>query len=82
MQRVVLKELLPTTLAILACFLVVLTVHNSYRFLFTFSVSCLSYIIGIYFAGLCEDEKNMIQSIIKKLFSKLRMVRGIEPKFR
>jgi O-antigen/teichoic acid export membrane protein len=82
MERVVLKELLPTTLAILACFLVVITVHNSYRFLFTFSVSCLSYIIGIYFAGLCEDEKNMIQSIIKKLFSKLRMVRGIEPKFR
>lgn len=82
MQRVIVKEILPTILAIVMCFLTVQTIQSPYRFVFTFSASGLTYVAGIYFAGLCEDEKDMIQRIARKLFSKISRTGSVEPKFR
>lgn len=65
-KRVFAKEFFPLVFLLLSSFLITRLELFSYRFVLTFSVSMLLYIIAIYFMGLCKDEKMIIESYIKK----------------
>lgn len=66
-KRVFQKELLPFLILTISCFIISTFFIGTLRFLFTFSISILLYIIAIYFTGLCKDEKSIVDSYIKKL---------------
>ena len=71
-KRVFAKEFFPLVLLLLSSFLITRLELFSYRFVLTFSVSMLLYIIAIYFMGLCKDEKMIIESYIKKFKLKIK----------
>lgn len=65
-KRVFAKELFPLLVLVLSSFFITRLDLSSYRFVLTFSVSLLLYAIAIFFMGLCQDEKMVIESYIKK----------------
>lgn len=66
-SNVFLKEIIPVSLIIISCYIIVLFVSAWYRFLLTFLISGLVYSVSIYYFGLCTDEKGIVSGFINKL---------------
>jgi O-antigen/teichoic acid export membrane protein len=65
-SRVLLKELVPILCNVAVCLLVTYYFSFHFRFLLTISGSALVFLISIYFAGLCADERTLIDSFAGK----------------
>jgi O-antigen/teichoic acid export membrane protein len=65
-EKVFLKELFPVLAAVLACFLMTTFFHFHFRFVLTIIGSTAVFLISIYYAGLCADEKEMILNMLTK----------------
>ncbi len=76
-QRVIVREIIPTTSILVICYLITSFLHFEYRFLITFPVSISIFLFFCYTKGLCEDEKGMVDKLVNKLlegvFSKLNL---------
>lgn len=60
------KELFPVIVSLTVCLICVYSIDNNWRFLATFSTSILLYVISIWLAGLTQQERMMIKSMIFK----------------
>lgn len=68
-QRVISKEIIPVVASVVTCFLVTTYMQLDFRFLITGFFSAVIFIGMIYFSGLCEDEKVMIDGLVQKITS-------------
>ncbi|MDR0603325.1 MAG: hypothetical protein LBG80_03370 [Bacteroidales bacterium] len=66
-KKVFYKELFPISFLILSCWLISHIFIFDYRFIITGSLSAIVFAIGIYFTGLCKDEKILVNSLMIKL---------------
>ena len=69
-NRVFLREIVPVLLLIISCWTITHTLFFDYRFIVTGMVSVIIFAAGIYFTGLCKDEKNLVDKILKKILRK------------
>ena len=65
-HRVFIKELLPIITCLMTCWIIVYFLDFNFRFLLTIPVSILVFAISIYFGGLCQDEKLLVNGMMKK----------------
>lgn len=72
-NRVFKKEILPVLFFVCACFLFVHLFQFDFRFLVTVPVSILVYLVSIYYTGLCHDEKNIFNKMLKPVFNRIRI---------
>lgn len=63
-KRVIAKEVVPTFVLAVSCFLVTEYAESSLRFLFTFTVPVVLFLISVYFTGLCRDEKELLKNTL------------------
>lgn len=70
---VLLKEIIPILISIFICYLIVNSIESEFRFLLTISFSSMAFCISIYIFGLCKDEKEMLNSILKKVLLKVKI---------
>jgi O-antigen/teichoic acid export membrane protein len=75
LSRVIGKEIVPIVCSVVVCCLITSTLHFDYRFVLTISASILVFTVAVCVAGLCNDEKQIIENFIKKLLGRLRFVR-------
>ncbi|PWG78727.1 oligosaccharide flippase family protein [Pararcticibacter amylolyticus] len=66
-QRVFLKEIVPVCVIVLTSYLISHTIELGFRFIFNGVISCFVFSVSIYFFGLCEDEKALIDSFYKRI---------------
>ncbi len=66
-NRVFMKELVPTIMIIITCLLIVNCFSFTYRFLLTGVASSVVFFIMIYYTGLCEDEKVKLVELFRKI---------------
>jgi Na+-driven multidrug efflux pump len=69
-ERVFAKEIIPMIVIIITCWAITHFLHFEYRFLLTGFVAVLVFAVSIYFTGLCEDEKVLVQGMLKKVLKK------------
>lgn len=69
-NRVFLREIIPMSLLIISCWMITYFLFFEYRFLVTGAVSVAVFAAGIYFTGLCKDEKILIDKMLKKVLKK------------
>ncbi|GHU61995.1 hypothetical protein FACS1894123_02210 [Bacteroidia bacterium] len=69
-NRVFAKEILPLLLSVVVCFVTVNYIHSDYRVLFTLVFSVIVFCAAIYLFGLCEDEKILVNAMIRKVLRK------------
>jgi Na+-driven multidrug efflux pump len=72
-NRVLLMELVPVLASTSVCLLITNVLCFDFRFIFTFIVSIIVFVICIYFWGLCKDEKAIVNDMAKKGLAKLRV---------
>ena len=65
-KNVFAKELIPVLVIVLSCFLCVYLIDLENRFLITFFISIVLYIISIFCFGLCSDEKALLSGYLKR----------------
>lgn len=71
--RVFAMEVLPVVLTVLACFLVTTYIIDfTYRFIITILSSSTVFILSVYFGGLCKDEKDIANRLLRTAFNYLR----------
>lgn len=75
--RVFIKELFPSIVIVSSCIAISHFIYSDYRFIYTFSISMLLFMVSIYFTGLCDDEKNMLIQITLKIKNKFISVPGV-----
>lgn len=61
------KELLPLLVIICVCLICVKLISWDYRFLLTYSISILSFLVVVYLFGLCDDEKVILVTFFSKI---------------
>ena len=71
-KRVILKVIIPILLTIISCWIITHTLYFEYRFIFTGMISVIVFAVGIYFTGLCTDEKLLVDRMINKALVKFR----------
>ena len=69
-RRVFIREFLPVLVCVMSCYTLTVLVELPFRFIITYAISCLLYIVSIYFLGLEKDEKQLINNFAIKLISK------------
>ncbi|HHU35155.1 MAG TPA: MATE family efflux transporter [Bacteroidetes bacterium] len=69
-KRVLLKESIPVLLTAIFCYALTKTINFELRWLITIPSGMIFFVIMAYLAGLCEDEKEIIDSMIKKFIKK------------
>ena len=67
LNNVVLKSLLPIAVLIASCWAIVTITGMSFRFLLTFTAPVISYAFIVYFYGLSQEEKMIVQRILNKV---------------
>jgi O-antigen/teichoic acid export membrane protein len=72
LSRVISKEIIPIICNIAVCFLITRYFDFKFRFLLTIASSGLCFLISIYFAGLCEDERKLIDSFAGKYITLIK----------
>ncbi|MBX2921983.1 MAG: oligosaccharide flippase family protein [Chitinophagaceae bacterium] len=77
-NRVFLKEAIPVLLMVATCYLITIVFEPDYRFLITAFTSVVVCLVGIYFWGLCSDEKYTIHQLLEKLRGKLQPGRKLQ----
>ena len=70
LSRVILKESIPVILTVGFCFVLVRLINIDLRWLITIPSGMVFFVLVAYFAGLCKDEKEIIDSMIKKIINK------------
>ncbi|MDR2039820.1 MAG: hypothetical protein LBQ60_18005 [Bacteroidales bacterium] len=70
-NRVFKKEFLPVCLSISSCLLIIYLFQFNLRFLLTFSVSIIVFIVTAYFTGLCDDEKIIVEKLLLPIRKKI-----------
>ena len=75
-RNVFAKEILPLALLIEYCMILTRFVHLEYRFILTLLTAPVVYAVLIYIAGLCPDEKEVVDSLFKKLKKTAQKVYG------
>lgn len=73
MNRVFLRELIPVLASILICLLMTNAFSFNFRFIVTFIFSIFIFVICIYFFGLCQDEKVIVNEMLRKGFMRIRV---------
>ena len=67
---VVLKAMIPVVVSCLVCWLVHLFIVAEYRILLTYILSLLSFIVVSYFSALTGREKELLVTIVKRVFKR------------
>lgn len=70
-EKVFMKELLPLVVLVTSCFLITYYFDGGCRFILTFIVSVVLYVVAISLFGLCDDEKSIINLLLKRKIFKL-----------
>jgi O-antigen/teichoic acid export membrane protein len=68
--RVLLKESIPVLSTVIFCYALTTLINFDLRWLITIPSGMIFFVIIAYLAGLCRDEKEIIDSIIKKILKK------------
>jgi O-antigen/teichoic acid export membrane protein len=71
LNKVIVKEILPTLTLTVACWAVVHFLHSDYRIFITLTIPVLLFFVSVYFCGLCKDEKILFDNILIKKIKKL-----------
>ncbi|PRY55286.1 Na+-driven multidrug efflux pump [Arcticibacter pallidicorallinus] len=66
-NRVFMREIIPLCCAVLVCFLVTSNFEGEGRFIITIVCSSLVFIVTVYFLGLCQDEKILVDQVFCRL---------------
>ena len=74
-NRVFIKSVNPLIIICATCYLITALIQNEFRFLITFSVSMTTFVISIYFMGLCKDETLLVKQTAMKLKAKFEEIR-------
>lgn len=69
---VIIQELLPLTVCVLTCLLIVLTIESDIRFILTFICSAITYSLSMYHWGLSIKERFFVNQLINRVLSKFR----------
>lgn len=69
-KKVILKSFSPIITLILSCWVITFFIESSYRFIITFTIPVFLFIVCVYFWGLCDDEKTIIEGIIIKIYGR------------
>lgn len=69
-QKVILKEFVPIAVLLLMCIITTNYIEHPYRFIFTFTVPNIVFIISLILFGLCPDEKLLLMNIFNKIARK------------
>jgi len=70
-KRVFLKEIIPLLTTIVTCWIITESFDFNFRFLLTGIISTITFAVSIYFTGLCEDEKVLVNTLIRNVFIKV-----------
>lgn len=70
-ERVILKGIFPIIILIATCWAITSYLSFDYRFVVTYLVSALLFLLAIYLVGLCQDEKKQIDNLLKKMSTSL-----------
>jgi hypothetical protein len=70
--RVALKSLPPVIASCISCWIVIIYFDFYYRFLLTIMISAIIFIVTVYFVALCQDEKMLVNGMIRKVIAKLK----------
>jgi O-antigen/teichoic acid export membrane protein len=65
-KRVFFREAIPVLLSIFICWVITNYLYFEFRFVLTVIISVFTFLISIYFIGLCLDEKKIFVSFFKK----------------
>lgn len=76
--KVILREIIPIISSIFICYLITSNYSGSYRFLFTMVSSSIIFISSVYFVGLCDDEKEIINNTFLNLFAKIKTIKRVK----
>ena len=71
LNRVFVKSFFPTICSVLVCWVITKNINFEYRFLLTGGLSAIVLVISIYFMGLYDDEKVLLQKFIKTIETKI-----------
>lgn len=66
-RNVIVKSIIPLAVLVLACFVITSITESNFRFLLTFTIPVVFFFVCIYFWGLCEDEKAIVEDIVNKI---------------
>lgn len=69
-KKVFVKELIPVATLVSTCLFITNFFNGQYRLIFTLVLSIVVYVTAIYYTGLCNDEKNLIDKYINKIYKK------------
>ncbi|MEH6307398.1 oligosaccharide flippase family protein [Olivibacter sp. CPCC 100613] len=72
LSRVVYREIIPVTIALITGGLATKYIHYQHRFLLSIPLTCLVFGLSIYCFGLCADEKILIRNFTGKIKQKIR----------
>ena len=71
-NRVFIKEIIPTIVLIITCVIIVYLSESTFRFLITFLVGIFSFSLAVLFTGLCGDELKIVKEYSRKFVKKLK----------
>ncbi len=74
-DKVIFREVIPVLSSVFICYLITSNFSCSYRFLITAAFSSTIFISSIYFVGLCEDEKEIINNTFLNLITKIKKIK-------
>jgi O-antigen/teichoic acid export membrane protein len=77
-EKVIFREIIPILSSIFICYLITSNFSGSYRFLITTAFSSIIFISSVYFVGLCEDEKEIVNNTFLNLFTKIKTFKRVK----
>jgi len=69
-EKVLLKEMIPTSMMVLTCWIITNYMNFEFRFLVTGIISVVIFSGFIYLTGLCTDEKCLVNNLVKKVIKR------------
>lgn len=76
--KVIFREIIPIISSISVCYLITSNFGGSYRFLITTASSSIIFISSVYFIGLCDDEKAIVNNTFLNLFTKIKILKKVK----
>lgn len=74
LKLVILKEIIPMLTCFVACFIITSIFAFKWRFILTFCVSAIIYIIFFYLMGLSKNEKEIVNSLLHGVMKRFHLV--------
>lgn len=75
-ERVMMRLLLPVLMAFVFTFWCHENVEGLWGIIVTFGISITAYWVTLYFVGLCPDEKEIVNGILDRMWSKIKQIRN------